>query len=216
MLLDEKELTKTSSKFFEDENDIFWRLKVENFLQCNLSTTPIEATPSDMTHRGFYESFFYEKIIETSYWRNLDIDDIMKSEDFLTRHIEARDTNGMTILFEVAHRYPQYIEKLLSYGANVHARDGDGQTPLMEAASFCCKSVKPLLEAGANIEDEDNAGFTPLIHACINQEKESIKILLDAGANPKHPSIKYVESLSWSYDDEIIQMLKEAIEKIVS
>ena len=73
---------------------------------------------------------------------------------------------------------------LIARGADVNAVSSAGQTPLHQAASGSPKCVRMLLAAGAKVDAADRIGRTPLAWAASNNNVETAKLLLDAGADP--------------------------------
>ena len=72
----------------------------------------------------------------------------------------------------------------IARGADINAASSTGQTPLHPAASGSPKCVRMLLAAGAKAEAPDRIGRTPLAWAASNNNVETAKLLLDAGADP--------------------------------
>ena len=61
----------------------------------------------------------------------------------------------------------------------------DGWTALLNASkNGNAALVKLLLTHKAPIEDRDCGGFTPLMWACYKNNLETVKVLLNHGANP--------------------------------
>lgn len=61
----------------------------------------------------------------------------------------------------------------------------DGWTALLNASkNGNAALVKLLLAHKAPIEDRDCGGFTPLMWACYKNNLETVKVLLNHGANP--------------------------------
>jgi ankyrin repeat protein len=77
------------------------------------------------------------------------------------------------------------VEVLLAHGAKVDAAESwRGQTALMWAAGEGhADVVRALIAAGANVTAKSKAGFTPLLFAVRNAEIETMRLLLDHGAN---------------------------------
>ena len=92
------------------------------------------------------------------------------------------------------------VQATIQAGANIHARDISGFTPLHMAArghrvpeshQRNIEVVKLLLKAGANVNARNTSGLTPLHEAAMwTSAPEVIKILLDAGADPKAKDAK--------------------------
>mmetsp|Transcript_12649 Transcript_12649/g.16324 ORF Transcript_12649/g.16324 Transcript_12649/m.16324 type:complete len:367 (+) Transcript_12649:114-1214(+) len=75
---------------------------------------------------------------------------------------------------------------LLDYGSKVNAK-AKGSTPLHEAAKECNPStVRLLIEYGADIEAVNANRKTPMMLSVLNRDRESEKLLVDAGAFAAH------------------------------
>jgi outer membrane protein assembly factor BamB len=91
--------------------------------------------------------------------------------------------NPSLICYDITHiktdnKYPQ----LKSITLNANTIDME----LIEAAFFNdINKVEELVENGANVNANDKFGHTALMHACQIVNKKMVKILLQAGANPK-------------------------------
>jgi uncharacterized protein len=77
------------------------------------------------------------------------------------------------------------VKTLLARGANVNAKEQwKGQTALMwAAAENNAAAAKALIEAGADVNVRSNGGFTPLLFASRAGAIDTVKVLLDGGAN---------------------------------
>jgi len=88
--------------------------------------------------------------------------------------------------------------RLLVYArADFEAGDSEGFTPLIVASQHGSKSVVRYLlsEARASTESADAGGHTPFAHACINEEFEVIRDLLEAKALVDSRSVSGTSSL---------------------
>ena len=74
------------------------------------------------------------------------------------------------------------VKILLDNGANVNSLDYFDTTPLYTAVSNA-DIVSLLIENGADIEIANFLGDTPLIHACSHGYTESMKVMLENGAD---------------------------------
>lgn len=99
----------------------------------------------------------------------------------------AASPEGETVLMNAATNGNVDVLKLLiAHGAqvNVHER-WKGQTALMWAASENhTAAVKLLLEVGAELKARTPGGFTPLLFAIRDGALDTVRMLLDAGADP--------------------------------
>ncbi|KAF4981759.1 hypothetical protein FZEAL_2481 [Fusarium zealandicum] len=77
------------------------------------------------------------------------------------------------------------ISALVERGEEMEARVADGQTALHIAAETGDKTsaLQALLELGSNVAAVDNCGETPFSIAVVHGSKESVKLLLDYGAD---------------------------------
>jgi Ankyrin repeats (3 copies) len=80
------------------------------------------------------------------------------------------------------------VALLLSRGASVKIRNEAGETPLRFAVRDP-QSVGQLIAAGAEIDAADRIGCTPLYHAVSWGYAETVRRLLDAGADPNRKTL---------------------------
>jgi ankyrin repeat protein len=117
----------------------------------------------------------------------------------------------MTGLYE-----KEVLESLLRYPVNREIQDKFGLLPIHLAAMIKEMGYLPvLLEAGVdpNSRSTDDA-TTPLIHAVRVQNIEGVRLLLQAGANPKLYDAHGKSALSYAREnryDDIIEMLEQAL-----
>lgn len=78
-----------------------------------------------------------------------------------------------------------WLGLLLQANADPNIRDKDGNTPLLLCAvSGWTECVRIMLLVQARVDQKNSAGETPLIKAVQARDVDSVKMLLDGGANP--------------------------------
>lgn len=98
--------------------------------------------------------------------------------------VEARDDDGLTPLhIAVAQGDLSIIESLLGNGADVNTANAYGTTALHGAVKMNPSAIPVLINHGANTESHDGSGATPLLLAVAEGQTESIRLLIDGGAN---------------------------------
>jgi ankyrin repeat protein len=100
---------------------------------------------------------------------------------------DLKDKNGDTPLHVAAQvDCPEAVSFLLEKNSKIGAADiknRNGKTALDEALQKNhFKTAQALLNAGASIEIRDAFGYTPLLNAVANGKEETVKFLLDQGA----------------------------------
>ena len=105
--------------------------------------------------------------------------------------INAPDNHGVQAIHLAASRSASRVTHLLARGADLFAQTNEGQTALMIACrTRNCNLVGLLVDhhlehdRGAAIDMVDKEGRSALHYACIAGRHESVRILLDAGADP--------------------------------
>jgi TonB family protein len=106
-------------------------------------------------------------------------------EELIRHHInlEIRDNYNETALVETVSG--SITEILIKAGADINSRGHDGETPLiMAAANNELEKLKVLVKAkGIRLEDRDDKGKTALMKATESHLNDSVRILVEAGAN---------------------------------
>ena len=116
--------------------------------------------------------------------------------------VNVADDQGNTALQQATvNNRLDAVKILLKAGVNIDQKGYDGNTALMLAAYLKkIEILKALLKAGAKINEENKYGYTALT-ACTVEHGDIVKLLLSAGADPKHPirgDPKYGrDGLSW-------------------
>jgi len=102
---------------------------------------------------------------------------------------DFRNRFGETALFYAAGSgWDEVIELLIEHGADIRAIDSGGVTPLMRAVGYGhTAAARVLVDAGSDVNAIDDYHKVPVMFAAnfgsAEHAIESIKILLDAGAN---------------------------------
>lgn len=103
--------------------------------------------------------------------------------------LEDRDDRGKTALRWAAEDGDaETVAFLLSQGAEANTRDRRGRTPLMDECVHSHTGVVQLLlqhMGGRGLDDTDNKGNTALHWAVTSNEREALRLLLLAGADPR-------------------------------
>ena len=107
------------------------------------------------------------------------------------QNINAADVDGVRPIHIAATYSEDLVERLLFHGADPTLRTKEGQTPLMIASRARQSNIVGLLVdslqergRGQLVHDVDRQGNSALHHACRAGRRESVKILLEAGADP--------------------------------
>jgi ankyrin repeat protein len=99
--------------------------------------------------------------------------------------VNAANKAGVTALVRAATSYEK-AHLLVAAGAKVRVRTAElGNTPLILAARRAGNSltVKSLLEHGASVAERNNAGVSPIMSGAASGDLETVRLLLEAGAN---------------------------------
>ncbi|KAK0051492.1 ankyrin repeat and KH domain-containing protein 1 [Biomphalaria pfeifferi] len=99
--------------------------------------------------------------------------------------LELRDDNGNTpLLICSKESFPGIVGKLLSMGADVNAKNNLGDTALMLATSR--KVIELLLEdRRLHLDEQNSTGNTALMSTIETSHLQKVKLLINAGADPK-------------------------------
>lgn len=102
--------------------------------------------------------------------------------------LESRDpqTGEGALQIVVKRRDTTWLGFLLGSGAKPDFKDRDGNTPLILAASMGFpEGAQLLLDHGARVDLANASGETPLIRAVQARDLSTVRVLLQAGANPR-------------------------------
>ncbi|KAK0047855.1 ankyrin repeat and KH domain-containing protein 1 [Biomphalaria pfeifferi] len=99
--------------------------------------------------------------------------------------LELRDDNGNTPLMICSKRgFPGIVGTLIGMFADVNAKNNNGDTALMLATSM--EVINCLLEDRLlNLDEQNSIGNTALMSAIETSHLQKVKLLINAGANPK-------------------------------
>ena len=99
--------------------------------------------------------------------------------------VDAADADGVTPLMRAATLTEPLVGLLLEHGASVRARTKVGNDALLMAARKPGNAavVSLLLAHGAEFDGRNAGGATPLMAAVAAEDAESVRVLLDAGAD---------------------------------
>jgi len=118
-------------------------------------------------------------------------------------NINIQNYYGKTALHEASrYGYKEIVELLIKAGVNVSIQSNNGYTALLLAAKFNQKTIiESLLNSRLidNINFQDIDGNTAFHYVCQHGLKNSIKLLLDAGANVNIQDIKDNTPLHYVY-----------------
>ena len=109
-----------------------------------------------------------------------------------------------------------FVRMLLLAGANPSAVDSfAGRSALHKAADHPGKVVilEGLLKAGANVNVQDKGGHTPLFSATTVRNRQGVRALLGAGADPWIRKNSGETALDYADDADIRVLLREAMKR---
>lgn len=117
--------------------------------------------------------------------RPIDLKESLLESRYLA-HVGTRDSRGCTPLhYAASMNKSEYIDILISYGADIEARTALWQsTPLYEAClTGSTAAAVVLLKAGAIVDAKNQTGIPPLRVACDYGTPDLVHALLDYGAD---------------------------------
>eukprot|EP00615_Pteridomonas_danica_P006120 CAMPEP_0114340302 /NCGR_PEP_ID=MMETSP0101-20121206/8292_1 /TAXON_ID=38822 ORGANISM="Pteridomonas danica, Strain PT" /NCGR_SAMPLE_ID=MMETSP0101 /ASSEMBLY_ACC=CAM_ASM_000211 /LENGTH=697 /DNA_ID=CAMNT_0001473531 /DNA_START=215 /DNA_END=2308 /DNA_ORIENTATION=- len=131
----------------------------------------------------------------------------------ITLDINTKISEGRTVLWEASLNGFNEIISLLIEGAEADVDIPDasnGIAPITVATLRShITSMGLLLQAGAKVHDvESPAGLTPLIAAVSTGNVEVVKVLMNAGADPKALNCNGVSALQQAKDEEEVAILE--------
>ncbi len=131
----------------------------------------------------------------------------------------ADNFTGWTALMWAAHgKHAATLRVLIDAGADTTVRDRFGRTALHlvfdgEGSGSAAPCVSALLSGGADPKSVNSAGETPLHNAVLSADIQSIKLLIDAGANVNALTAEGSPVLSYAIfnrkDVDIVRLLLE-------
>uniref|UniRef100_A0A2C9KYM9 Uncharacterized protein n=1 Tax=Biomphalaria glabrata TaxID=6526 RepID=A0A2C9KYM9_BIOGL len=112
--------------------------------------------------------------------------------------LEVRDDNGNSpLMICSAKGFPGIVGKLLRLGADVNAKNSNGDTSLMLATSR--EVIELLLQnRRLHLDEQNSTGNTALMSAIETTHLQKVKLLINAGANPKRQVGESPQSSSFS------------------
>lgn len=131
----------------------------------------------------------FGKSSEKKFLKAAQAGDIPEMEKWLAKgvHIDTRNSSGETALRIAAVNNDLVTTRfLLDKGANPNITDTAGRSPLSRAAGEGFNALLKLLLAAPDIDvdAQKKDGDTALRLAVVNNQVESVRLLLEAGANP--------------------------------
>jgi len=99
-------------------------------------------------------------------------------------NINARNSDGQTVLMLQKYAQPSMIRRIIELGANVHAKDNNGHPTLMYFLGAGHDHLAPLLKAGASVKAFERTQGSSVLWALADGrcDGETIRLLLAHGA----------------------------------
>ena len=100
-------------------------------------------------------------------------------------HVNAVNKDGATpLLLACSAAHEGAVRLLLKVKADTNIADGDGDTTL-HAATYCSEeTLQAVIDYGAHVNAVNKRGRTSLLLSCFYRQMDSVKVLLEAGADP--------------------------------
>ena len=143
--------------------------------------------PSNMKDKNTEDTEYIPDILITLIKRQ-DLSNLKLILDFYPELITGPILDGKYLLhLAIQESYTDLVAELINRGCNVNifTKDSVQSKPIHLAAKLNTTEIlDKLLEKGAEIDATDVNGDTPLMYAVICDQTDSVKYLLDRGANP--------------------------------
>ena len=100
---------------------------------------------------------------------------------------DIMDTNGYSLIFyAMTAPAPRVFDKLLTPETDINRRLGSDKMSLLffAAAGGNIRALNALIARNADVNTANSRGHTPLMAATMNNHPETLKLLLQSGANP--------------------------------
>jgi len=174
--------------------------------------------------RGMAGDFAHEEVLETIHAGKLRKTDLITAvrcadteavENLIENgaNVNAADTTGDTpIVIAVGFNQTDIVALLLNHGANPNTRDSYG-TPVLSLVWAHAIAIL-LIQHHADVNARARLyGDTPLITAAGRNNYRTMKVLLDAGADPRLKSSLGYSALTYSFTPEEQTLMKAALAK---
>ena len=134
----------------------------------------------------------------------------------LDADINASNNESVTaLMFTCRKGNTDIINVLLNAGADPNIADMNGKTWVHHAVTSDCSKeiVQSVIDLGADVNTTNNRNVTALMEACKEGNLDTIKTLLNAGADP---NIADIDGHTWIHYAIIADNSKETVQSIVS